>query len=177
MCNSCSPPSGNGVNSDANFNSATGQNTINANASINCQCIINGYTLTSIGATIEGGISIPQTCNGNSKCYSSSTTGVGGSVAEVDCHGNSTSNNDVVAKAAAEALQKSQNLQAYWIILIFVIVLALIILFWFFVWPRNLPESDTIYTKVTDIPAPPVQPFMNNQFNYGNFKRDKGKFF
>lgn len=180
MCNSCSGSSGNGVNSNANSNSATEENTINANASINCQCIINGYTLTSIGATIEGGISIPQTCNGNSKCYSSSTTGVGGSVAEVDCHGSSTSNNDVVAKAAAAALKKTDDLSRYWILLIFIIVIALIILFWFLIWPRNLPENDTIYTKVTTLPPPPpvtVQPFVNNQFKYGKFEKSKAKFF
>lgn len=178
ICNSCSSTGNNGTN----INSVTNSSSVNAtnnsqtvatgNASINCRCVLNNFTLTTIGSTIEGGINISQACNGNATCYSSGSTS--GSQLEVDCHGSSTSQNDVLKKAEAALLKKAQNTSNYWVILIIIIFIALIIIAWLLISPRGIPETDLIYSKRINLPAP--QAPRQNIF-VGSFNKPKAQFY
>jgi hypothetical protein len=183
ICNSCSSSNTNGTGS----NTVTNSNSTNTNtnyqennngfATINCQCILNNFTLTTIGATIEGGVNISQACNGNAKCYSNGSN-LDGSALEVNCNGSSTSQNDVIAKAKAELLKKANTTSNYWVILVFVIFVGLIIIAWLLIAPRGVPETDLIYSKRFDIPKPQVQmnPY-NQNFFIGNLNKPKTKFY
>jgi hypothetical protein len=183
ICNSCSATGNNGTNS----NTVSNSNSVNSNtnyednsrslATINCQCVLNGFTLTTIGATIEGGVNISQACNGNAKCYSNGSN-LDGSTLEVDCKGSTTSQNTVIAKAEAALLKKSNSISNYWVIIIFVIFIALLIIAWLFIAPRGVPESDLIFTKRFDIPPPPVNPVTYNPMTiYTSSLKPKTKFY
>jgi hypothetical protein len=175
ICNSCSSNGGNGVNSNNTTNSnsvnasTTTEGVVTGNASINCQCILKNFTLTTIGSNIEGGINISQACNGNAKCYSSGSNN-NGNLLEIDCHGSSTGQNSTIAKAEAELLKKAEKTSNYWIILFAIILIALIMIAWLIIAPRGIPEKDLIYTKKIMLPEPQAPPIRNiynlNQATY-----------
>lgn len=187
ICNSCSGSGGNGtnVNTTTNSNSinasTTSEGVINNNASINCQCILKNFTLTTIGATIEGGINISQACNGNAKCYSSGSSS-GGNLLEVDCHGNSTSQNNTLAKAEAALLKKAKNTSNYWVIFFIITLIGLIIIAWLIISPRGVPEKDILVNKRINLPQPSVNSvrsyYPRNTVNYfGSFEKKKPKYY
>jgi hypothetical protein len=164
ICSSCSPDSDNGVNSNLVSNSNNGnittntQSNSNINTSISCQCIVNNFNLTSIGATIDGGINISQACNGNAKCYRTQTVNGTQQTQEVDCHSNNLSSNNVLALEEKKLMKKAEDTGNYWIILIIVITVLIIILLWLMLGPRGVPTKDITFTKTVNIqpPAPPM---------------------
>jgi hypothetical protein len=184
ICNSCSTSSGNGTNSNTTTSSnsvnasTTSEGVVNNNATINCQCILKNFTLTTVGATIEGGINISQACNGNAKCYSTGSTN-NGSLQEVDCHGSSTSQNDILAKAEAALIKKAKNTSNYWVIFFIILLICLIIVAWLIIAPRGIPEKDTIINKKINLPSPPinsVRSYYPKTVNYfGSFNQPKPK--
>lgn len=177
ICNACSATNDNGINSNSITNSnsvnasTTAEGVVSGNATVNCQCILKNFTLTTIGATIEGGINISQACNGNAKCYSSGSSS-GGQLLEIDCHGSSTSQNSTIAKAERALLDKAEKTGNYWIILFAIILIGLIIIAWLIIAPRGIPERDLVYTKKIELPKPTqvIQPplMLNQKFNYMN---------
>jgi len=177
ICNSCSATGNNGtnVNTQTSANSvnasSTAEGVITGNVSTSCQCILDGFTLTSVGATIEGGINISQACNGNAQCYSNGSTTTGESY-EVDCHGDSISQNNVIKQAEAELIKKANNTTSYWIILGFIILIIGIFIAWLLIAPRGVPETDKIYTKKINLPTPIPPTIMS-----GNMKPSKVQYY
>jgi hypothetical protein len=163
ICNSCSASADNGTNSNTLTSSnsvnasTTSEGVVNNNVSINCQCILKNFTLTTVGASIEGGINISQACNGNAKCYSSGSSS-GGNLLEVDCHGSSTSQNTIIAKAEAALIEKAKNTSSYWVIFFIIVLIGLIIITWLIIAPRGVPEENMVINKRFDLPSPPSIP-------------------
>ncbi len=166
ICTSCSPDSGNGVNSNlvSNSNNGNANTDSESNSTINvsssCQCIINNFNLTTIGATIDGGINISQACNGNAKCYKTETVNGVQQTQEVDCHSNNLSSNNVLELEERKLMKKAEDTGSYWVIFIIVITVLIIILLWILLGPRGVPTKDITFTKTTniEIPKPPSIP-------------------
>jgi len=166
ICTACSPDSGNGVNSNlvTNSNNGNANTDSESNSSINvsssCQCIINNFNLTTIGATIDGGINISQACNGNAKCFRTETVNGVQQTQEVDCHSNNLSSNNVLALEEKKLMKKAEDTGSYWVIFIIVITILIIILLWILLGPRGVPTKDITFTKTANIqlPTPPPVP-------------------
>ena len=187
ICNSCSPGANSGVNSNSNtsdsnlFSNTNSEINTSTTASISCTCLMENINLTTIGAAINGGINISQACNGNSKCYSSvKLSGGDNTRTEVDCHGGSLSSNDVIAKAEAELVAKAKKTSDLWIIFIFLLVVAIIMIAWIIISPGKSPNSDITFTKEIAIPEP-VNPMTTLQTTsyafYSGTGPQKAKFF
>jgi hypothetical protein len=188
ICTSCSPDSGNGVNSNLVSNSNNGNVTTDSqsnstiNASVSCQCIINNFNLTTIGTTIDGGINISQACNGNAKCYKTETVNGVQQTQEVDCHSNNLSGNNVLVQEERKLMKKAADTSNYWIILIIIITVLIIVLFWILFSPRGVPTKDITFTKTTNIqlPTPPPAPIQRTApYNpsMNSFTKSKPKYF
>lgn len=185
VCSSCSPTSNSGLNYNTNTSDTKGslnpynyntsntygsksvgvtsgannntQQTLNINTANSCQCILDNFTLTGIGTTFNGGINLSQACNGNAKCYKDVPQSDGTNLkVEIDCHSDSISQNDTIIKAEQELIKKAGNISSAWVILLFIILVAAIILIWILLDPRKIPESDKVFTKKTTIQGPPV---------------------
>jgi hypothetical protein len=189
ICTSCSPDSGNGVNSNlvSNSNNGNANTDSESNSTINvsssCQCIINNFNLTTIGATIDGGINISQACNGNAKCFRTETVNGVQQTQEVDCHSNNISSNNVLELEERKLMKKAEDTGSYWVIFIIVIAILLIILLWILLGPRGVPTKDITFTKTANIqlptPPPVKVPMMLPQAQYNNLSsvRTKAKYF
>ena len=189
ICTSCSPDSGNGVNSNlvSNSNNGNANTDSESNSTINvsssCQCIINNFNLTTIGATIDGGINISQACNGNAKCFRTETVNGVQQTQEVDCHSNNISSNNVLELEERKLMKKAEDTGSYWVIFIIVITILLIILLWILLGPRGVPTKDITFTKTANIqlptPPPVKVPMMPPQVQYNNLSSvpTKAKYF
>lgn len=175
ICTSCSPTGSNGANSNTTTNSSSGtggstisnntQGNISGNVSYSCQCIMNNINITSIGATIEGGINIGTACNGNAKCYQAQTIDGKTQSLEVDCHSEKPSANKVIEEQEARLMKTAQNVSNGWIIFIFILVVALIIIIWLFIKPNRVPDKDISFNKINHMVNPSsTSPISNNTF-------------
>jgi hypothetical protein len=171
ICTSCSPAGSNGANSNTTTNSSSGtggstinndtQGNISGNVSYSCQCIMNNINITSIGATIEGGINIGTACNGNAKCYKTQTLDGKTQSLEIDCHSEKPSANRVIEEQEAKLIKKAENVSNGWIIFIFILLVALIIIIWLFIKPNRVPDKDISFNKVNHMVNPSM---LNNTF-------------
>jgi hypothetical protein len=155
ICNSCSGANDNGLNVNTNGLNGDQTNTNNTVAT-SCQCIINNFNLTTIGATINGGINISEACNGNAKCYRTQTLDGVQQRTEVDCHSGSASGNNVAALEEAKLIKKANDTSNLWILLIFFIVILIIILAWIIIAPRGTPQTDIEFSKTIELEAPKI---------------------
>ena len=168
ICTSCSPAGSNGANSNTTTNSSsgTGGDTINSDTqgnlsgsvSYNCQCIMNNINITSIGATIEGGINIGTACNGNAKCFKTQTLNGKTQTLEIDCHSQKPSANTVLLEQEAKLMKKAEDVSNGWIIFIFIILIALIFIAWLFIKPNRVPDKDIEFTKINNMVNPLLPP-------------------
>jgi hypothetical protein len=187
ICNSCSPNGNSGVNSNSNtsssnlFSNTNSEINTNTTTSISCTCLMDNVNLTTIGASINGGINISQACNGNSKCFSSvKLNGANETRTEVDCHGGTLNSNDVIAKAEAALLVKAKRTSDLWIIFIFLIVILIIVAAWIIIGPGKSPTSDITFTKEIAIPEmtnSQVSQFSSYSFYSSGNGPQKAKFF
>lgn len=199
ICNSCSAAGNDGLNTNT-VNSSTSNNISNQGqastgittdtqvvtsnfANTSCQCIIDNFNLTTIGAAINGGINISQACNGNAKCYSNVVLNGVTTKQEVDCHTGSVNTNNVIKEAKAALEKKANDTSNFWIVLLVFIFIALVILFWIFLAPGKIPEKNITFTKRYEIPEKNINTNVNNNFypsenvyntyNYGKQERPK----
>ena len=195
ICTSCSTGYGNNVNSNVNSNSVSDsggggtsttytQTNINTTATSSCQCIIDNFNLTTIGAAINGGINISNSCNGNAKCFNTQKIDGVNQRIEVDCHTGSLSANNVAAQAEARLIKKAGDTSNYLVIFIFILCVLVILFFYVLLSPPKLAEKDITFTKTGLIPEPPAPKPMPMMLpppiimNYGvGFSRPKSKFF
>lgn len=180
ICTSCSAAGGNGTNTNTSSSNG-GEQVITNNVTSSCQCIMNNLNLTTIGATISGGINISEACNGNAKCYNTQTLdGIQQSV-EVDCHNGSISGNNVAKEEQAKLMTKAKKTSNLWVVFIFGITFLIVILAWILISPIGPSEKDVYFSKTTNIQEPTI-PSTNNYYyapaiNYGASGYSKQKFF
>jgi hypothetical protein len=118
---------------------------------------MNNINITSIGATIEGGINIGTACNGNAKCFKTQTLNGKTQTLEIDCHSQKPSANTVLLEQEAKLMKKAEDVSNGWIIFIFIILIALIFIAWLFIKPNRVPDKDIEFTKINNMvnPLPP----------------------
>ena len=157
ICNGCGSGYGSGTNNQSNATNTTTNTNLNNVSTSNCQCIISNFTLNSLNATIAGdGINLSQSCNGNSKCYNTSTNKDGSqSSTEVDCANNGIGISQTFLAQKAEQEKQANTLPIYWGILLAVIVVCLIIILWIIFGGKKVPENDIVFSRKESVPIPP----------------------
>jgi hypothetical protein len=157
ICSGCGSGYASGTNNQSNATNTTTNTNLNNVSTSNCQCILSNFTLNSLNATITGdGINLSQSCNGNSKCYNTSTNRDGTQTStEVDCANNGIGINQLFVAQKAKQEKQANTLPIYWGILLAVIVVCLIIILWIIFGGKKVPENDVMFSRNEKVPIPP----------------------
>ncbi len=142
---------GNGINFSQVCGSCGGEN----NSGV-CQCTLTGLNFIAVQTTIPS-LDISQQCGAGSVCYYESTSSTGVmSTTPIPCSSELGYNPYLTAEQVAETGQsKADRWRNTKIILLFVIVIAILIVLWVLLSPKNMPEETRIYETKSPTQTPP----------------------